>query len=348
MTKRAEKRLKLRKKYGLFNKAKNVSDSNTSAESNTQITPNSESSNSTNSNQKLLIKNPFIKFYHDYYKQLLIIPILLLLLAIFQIGYQMTTTGDFLYRDISLKGGISLTIPIDESISFEELQIHIINNNIDASVRTVRATGRDIAYLVEADLDIDDGESVEKLLRVIEEKIPLIEGEYSVETIGSSIGNAFFKQALFALILSFIIMGLIVAINFKAIVPSLAVVLAAITDIVVTLSIVNLMGIKISAAGIAAFLMLIGYSVDTNILLTMRVLKRTEGTVFERILSAMRTGILMSLTTLVVVIIGLILSSSAVITQILTIILIGLLVDQISTWIQNVAIIRIYTDKKNN
>ena len=58
--------------------------------------------------------------------------------------------------------------------------------------------------------------------------------------------------------------------------PSIAVIFAAFSDIVFALVIVDFMEIKLSAAGIAAFLMLIGYSVDTDILLTSRALKRGE------------------------------------------------------------------------
>jgi preprotein translocase subunit SecF len=77
-------------------------------------------------------------------------------------------------------------------------------------------------------------------------------------------------------------MGLVVFFYFRSIAPSLAVILEAFSDIIVTLAIFNLTGIKLSTAGIAAFLMLIGYSVDTDILLSTRVLKRKDGTVMER------------------------------------------------------------------
>ena len=71
-------------------------------------------------------------------------------------------------------------------------------------------------------------------------------------------------------------MGLVVFIYFRTLVPSLAVILAAFSDIVVTLAIFNLTGEKLSTAGVAAFLMLIGYSVDTDILLNTRVLKKLK------------------------------------------------------------------------
>ena len=58
--------------------------------------------------------------------------------------------------------------------------------------------------------------------------------------------------------------------------PAFAVMFSAFADIVMTLAVVNLVGIKLSTAGIVAFLMIIGYSVDTDILLTTRLLKRKE------------------------------------------------------------------------
>lgn len=131
-------------------------------------------------------------------------------------------------------------------------------------------------------------------------------------------------------------------------IPSVAVILAAASDLIITLAIVNLLGIKISTAGIAAFLMLIGYSVDTDILLSTRVLKRTGGTVFDRVISAVKTGLTMNFTTLAAVTIALIVSKSAVISQIMTILLIGLIVDMMNTWLQNVGILRWFLEKKGD
>jgi len=130
-------------------------------------------------------------------------------------------------------------------------------------------------------------------------------------------------------------------------VPSLAVILAAFSDIVVTVAVVNLLGIKLGTAGIAAFLMLIGYSVDTDILLTTRVLKRKEGTEFERILSSVSTGMTMTLTAITAVAVAIIFTQNDTIRQIMTILLIGLLADIINTWIQNVGILRFYLERKS-
>ena len=142
-------------------------------------------------------------------------------------------------------------------------------------------------------------------------------------------------------------MGIVVFLYFRTPIPSLAVILAAFSDIVVTVAVVNIMGMKISTAGIAAFLMLIGYSVDTDILLTTRVLKRKEGTEMDRVIGAFKTGIMMTLTALIAVTAALIFTDSEIIRQIMVILFIGLLADIINTWIQNVGILRLYLERKH-
>ena len=185
---------------------------------------------------------------------------------------------------------------------------------------------------------------LQNFLVSVESQIGEFEG-HSTEVMGSSLGASFFKETMIALLLAFLFMGFVVFLYFRTIIPSLAVILAAFSDIIVTLAIVNLLGIKLSTAGIAAFLMLIGYSVDTDILLTTRMLKRKEGSLNERIMEAMKTGLTMTITTLAVVTLALIFSQSNTIQQIMLILFIGLFVDIINTWIQNVGILRWYLEK---
>ena len=196
-----------------------------------------------------------------------------------------------------------------------------------------------------ADIKQDE---LNSLLEEIEKitNIELKEENYTIEIVGSSLGASFFKEIFIALILAFIFMSIVVFLYFRNFIPSIAVILAAFSDIIVTLAIVNFLGIKLSTAGIAAFLMLIGYSVDTNILLNTRVLKRKEGTVMERVLGAMKTGLTRTITTLAAVLVALFFTQSEIIKQIMIILLIGLLVDLINTWIQNVGILRLYLERK--
>lgn len=284
-------------------------------------------------------KNFFQSIYEDHYKKLLIIPFLLLLLAIVQISYQYSTTGDFVNRGVELKGGLTVTISnrTFETGLLEEVLVESLGG--DVSVRKISQTK---GLLVEAS-DIEQEALIAKLDEVLGKMDP---EEYSVEQMGSSLGASFFREITRAVIIAFILMGVVVFITFRVPAPSLAVILAAFSDIVVTLAIFNLTGAKLGKGGIAAFLMLIGYSVDTDILLSTKVLKRKFGTVMKRVYSAMRTGLTMNITTITAITIALIFTQSEIIRQIMTILLIGLFVDMINTWIQNVGILRMYVEKK--
>jgi preprotein translocase subunit SecF len=129
-------------------------------------------------------------------------------------------------------------------------------------------------------------------------------------------------------------------------IPSTAVILAAFSTICFTVAVVDLMQMRISTAGIAAFLMLIGYSVDTDILLSTRVLKSSGGTVYERIVSTVKTGLTMTATTFFAALVTLFFTQSDVIREIMTIIVIGIIADVFYTWVQNSGILRWYLERK--
>jgi len=139
----------------------------------------------------------------------------------------------------------------------------------------------------------------------------------------------------------------LIYIYIKNSVPSFAVMLSAFADIVMTLAIVNLIGMKVSTAGIVAFLMIIGYSVDTDILLTTRLLKKKEN-VNKALLGAFKTGTTMTMTSIIAIIAALIVvySFASVLNQIFIILLIGLGLDLFNTWIANASIIKWYVETR--
>ncbi len=289
-------------------------------------------------------KERVLGFYDKQHKKLLIIPFALLLFAFIVIGFTYSTTGDFVNKGVSLKGGSTITIGKVADISELEGYLKGEFPGADLTVRSLMAAGSVVAIAV--DSDAQESQEINALTVALEKRLNLEKEDYAVEVMGSSLGKSFFKQTIYALLIAFLLMGVVIFLYFKTLAPSLAVMLAAFSDIVVTLAIFNLTGMKLGAAGIAAFLMLIGYSVDTDVLLSTRVLKRKEGTVMERVLGAMKTGLTMSCTTLTAVTVALIFVKSEVIKQIMVILLIGLLVDLVMTWLQNVSILRIYLEKK--
>ena len=277
------------------------------------------------------------EFYEKNYKLLLIIPFLLLLFSVIQIGFQYSQTGDFVNKGVSLKGGSTITIAssmTQSEIDSLQTSLSLDYPNAGLSVRSLSSAGKTTAVVVESSLQ--EGDELDSLLVSIETNTGMNSGDFSVEITGSSLGESFFKQTMLALVVAFLLMGLVVLIYFRTPVPSLAVILAAASDIICTIAIFNLTGEKLSTAGIAALLMLIGYSVDTDILVTTKLLKRQGKSIMHRVYDAMKTGLTMTGTTLVVITITVFLVESDTVKQIMLILFIGLIVDLIMTWIQNV------------
>jgi len=285
--------------------------------------------------------------YYKEYKKLLIIPMLMLIIALVLIGVKLATTGDFINKGISLKGGTSVTA-LGENLDSKVIEAQLKSEypSTEINVRTLENSGQQVGVLIESDILPEDNQTSNAFIESIQKATGIQRDNLSIETIGQTLGDAFFKQTLVAILIAFIFMGVVVYLYFRTAVPSAAVILAAFSDIVVTVAILNILGIKVGTAGIAALLMLIGYSVDTDIVLSTRILKRKEGTVYQRTIGAMKTGLTMNITTLGAVVIGLFIAESAVLHEIMLIVLIGLLVDMVNTWIQNAVILRWHMENK--
>ena len=95
--------------------------------------------------------------------------------------------------------------------------------------------------------------------------------------------------------------------------------------------------------------MLIGYSVDTDILLTTRLLKRGQGEINHKIFEAFKTGLTMTLTAILAIGFALIFvhSFSSTLSQMFIILIIGLVFDILNTWLTNVSLLKWYLLRGN-
>ncbi len=285
--------------------------------------------------------------WHDrYYKKLLLIPLVLIVFSFVYMGIFYSQHDDFFLKDISLKGGTSATVYA--SVDISALKEALVQEFGEVNVREVSdlITGEQIAVTIETTVNAEET----KIFLEDYLGYELGDENSSFEFTGSSLSESFYRQLLIAILVSFIFMAIVVFIIFRNLVPSAAVVLAAFADILMTLVTLNLLGVKMSSAGIISLLMLIGYSVDTDILLTNRVLKRHEGSINERLTGALKTGITMTLTSIVAVGVAFLVvkSFSVTLTQIFTVLLIGLFFDIFNTWITNASILKWYIKSKEN
>jgi len=285
------------------------------------------------------------KIYEEQYKKLLFIPFVLLFLAFVVISVNVIKTGEVIDKGISLEGGTSVTIQASQESDMSLLEKKLNEKFPDSEIKvvTVTRTNQQESIVVET-----TPLSEKELVDFLKENVPGMDDNYSIETIGPSLGTSFFRQTLIAIAIAFVFMSIVVFMYFRTFAPSSAVILAAFTDMVVTLAVLIVLNIKLTTASVAAFLMVIGYSVDTDVLLCVRLLKRKYGTVFSRTLSSMGTGLLMSLTTLTAVTIAFVFSQAPVIRQIMIVLIIALIVDLFTTWFGTAGIVRWYLERKKS
>ncbi|RQD80190.1 MAG: protein translocase subunit SecF [Methanocalculus sp. MSAO_Arc1] len=264
-------------------------------------------------------------------KQMMTVPLIIALVALAIVGLNYMMFGVPVNLGIDFAGGTAVTTTTDDTVAeiesyFAEYPLISVGEGLN------RGT-----YIRFGPMDDDQFRA---LTRDINARYP----DAKVDQIGETFGQTLQQQALLALLFSFIGMSIIVFIAFRTIVPSIAVVFAAFTDILITAAIMDLLNIPLTLGTTAALLMLIGYSVDSDILLTTRILKR-QGKLEDKLRNAFRTGFIMTTTTLSAVIALLVVAwigQIEIIFQIATVLVIGLIIDLINTWMFNAGLLKWY------
>ena len=266
-------------------------------------------------------------------QQLVVIPLVFLIVSLVLLALNMAATGMPVTPGIDFSGGTAVTI---------------ITTDTPAQLQTTFA-----GYPLNDIGDVNNGKFLkfgimddakyQSLSQLISQKYP----DAKIDQIGESFGKSLQYQAVVAMIFSFIGMAIVIFLSFRTFVPSVAVVLSAFADMAMTAAVMNIVGIPLSLGTTAALLMLIGYSVDSDILLTNRVLKR-QGKLNDKLMGAFHTGIIMTSTTLAATVALFVVSwfgSVQVLMEISAVLLIGLVADIMNTWLTNVGILKWYVLK---
>ncbi len=275
-------------------------------------------------------------------KQMLILPVILLVLSLSILAYTTYKTGAPLELGLEFKGGTAVFFDSAKPLDQLEQEYKMFP---DVQVREYGGGERKIMQFGPMSESLKD------------ELITKTKSEFTNVEI-NNMGEAFSKtlqgQAVRAIIISFLFMGIVVFIVFRTFVPSVAVLISAFADIAFAAAMMDVFGIVLSLGTVAALLMLIGYSVDTDILLTTRLLKR-KGELSDKIKDAMKTGLTMTTTTLAALIALFLVSSGSylvstftridIIRDISVVLIFGLIADIINTWMTNVGILKWYIEK---
>ena len=277
--------------------------------------------------------------YEEYTnRQLAVIPLAVLAIALAIIAGAYFLTGAPVGLGFEFTGGTVIGFEAEDT-STDEIEELLA----DIETEYVRSVGFGDDYEVATQLEGEEAEEIED--RIIEEygdgDDELIQ---RVEQRSAAFGSDTQTQALYGVLIAFVGMSILVALMFRTFIPSVAVVASAFSDIMIPLALMNIFGIDLTLGAVAALLMIIGYSVDSDILLNNHVLKR-HGGFYESAYTAMRTGVSMTLTSIAAM------TTMAIVARLLgipllddiaLILVFGLVADLMNTYLLNMSLLRWY------
>ncbi|MFB6309174.1 MAG: protein translocase subunit SecF [Haloarculaceae archaeon] len=274
---------------------------------------------------------PEIDYSRYSNRQLAAVPLAVLGLAILIIAATWATAGVPVALGTDFTSGSVMTVQTDMSKS----EIRSSFDQEIVSVQGVQAAENQYVVTFESS-DIDS-------IREAASNIG------AIEVLGSSSTPATFTEenqrlTLIGLAVAFLGMSILAFILFRTFVPSIAIVISAFSDIVIPIALMNLFGMKLSLGIVAALLMLIGYSVDSDILLNNHILRRS-GDFYESTYRAMQTGVSMTVTSIAAMIVMAVLATFFgidLMASIGLVLVFGLSADLMNTYLLNLSLLRWY------
>lgn len=282
------------------------------------------------------------RLYERDYKRLMLIPVCVLLFFSGVIIYHKATTGEFFGKDISLKGGTSITFYTDERL----LGVNEwLRSSWGADTQLIVITdplGGFKGYDFRVGSELSTVEAGDKLSELVGREVD--SDEFSVAYQGASIAQNFFHESIIIIGASFLFMSLVVLYYFKNLVPAVSITFSTIADVIVVIGVLDLFGVPLSVASIGALLMLIGLSTDSDMLLAANIIKKRKGDLMSRLKKSFKTELTMSLAAITTSSIMYLLTNIDMIKSIALILLIGSVSDLLNTWVLSAGLQRMYRE----
>ncbi|WP_435359536.1 protein translocase subunit SecF [Haloarchaeobius sp. DFWS5] len=284
---------------------------------------------------------PEIDYTRYSNRQLAAVPLALLAVALVVIlgWYVMFGTPVGLGTDFT--GGTELTV--QTSTPRGEL-----TSTFDADVRSVQQVrGPDIqqpTYILTFGPEADGTTLADTAQQNLQQACADCDVVLSRQSTSARFASSAQTTALYGIVAAFAGMSILAFVFFRSFVPSIAIVISAFSDIVIPLAVMNLVGIKLSLGTVAALLMLIGYSVDSDILLNNHILRRS-GDFYESTRRAMETGVTMTVTSLAAMAVMAVVAylfGIDLMASIGLVLVLGLATDLVNTYMLNLSLLRWY------
>ena len=223
---------------------------------------------------------------------------------------------------IDFRGGTMIGLNFSEEVEIQEIRaamqsIPIEGQEFDLSTEEIKHFGNNTDVMIKIKIRDDAPKNfaqgiVNHLYQNMNEKVPEDKNNFilSVETVGPKVGSELSGKALWSIIsaLGLILFYISIRFEFKF---ALGAILALVHDVIITLGIFSFTGYEITLGTVAAFLTIVGYSLNDTIVILDRIRENMkssgtvlfESTINKSINQSLSRTLITSLTTLVVIIV---------------------------------------------
>ena len=223
---------------------------------------------------------------------------------------------------IDFRGGTMIGLNFSEDVEIQEVRaamqsISIEGQEFDLSAEEIKHFGNSTNVMIKFKIRDDAPENFEleivnHLYQKMNKKVPEDKNNFilSIATVSPKIGSELSGKALWSIIsaLGLILFYISIRFEFKF---AIGAILALVHDIIITLGIFSLTGYEITLGTVAAFLTIVGYSLNDTIVILDRIRENMrssgtllfEATINKSINQSLSRTLITSLTTLVVIVV---------------------------------------------
>ncbi|MEE3242079.1 MAG: protein translocase subunit SecF [Candidatus Neomarinimicrobiota bacterium] len=223
---------------------------------------------------------------------------------------------------IDFRGGTMIGLNFSEDVEIQEVRaamqsISIEGQEFDLSAEEIKHFGNSTNVMIKFKVRDDAPENFEQeivnhLYQNMNEKVPEDKNNFilSIDTVSPKIGSELSGKALWSIIsaLGLILFYISIRFEFKF---AIGAILALVHDVIITLGIFSFTGYEITLGTVAAFLTIVGYSLNDTIVILDRIRENMkssgtvlfESTINKSINQSLSRTLITSLTTLMVIIV---------------------------------------------
>lgn len=172
---------------------------------------------------------------------------------------------------IDFKGGTSIVLKFDKKLDISQIRDALSGSELGNSEIKSFGTQNEYIIYIEQQKEESAANMVERVEQTIQTQLPEYPYEVrKVDTVGPKIGSELRNDMIMAILLSLLFILIYIGWRFELIF-SVGAIAALFHDVVITLGIFSLLNIEVSLKEIAAFLTIVGYSLNDTIVVYDRI-----------------------------------------------------------------------------